>query len=403
MKIVKKQYIIWIMIISVFTGSCVEPFEIKTITFEDALVIEATITNELKHQEINLTRTFQFEEDGPSNESNARVRVVDDVQNIYDFEESTPGKYLSILEFSAQPDINYVLEITTTNGRSYSSQPTKLTGITQIENVSASREISDDGDIGLSIFVDSFDPSGNSRYYRYEYEETYKIIPLFWSRLDAIIISDVPPFEVGTTPRTKEERICFNTLFNNEIIQTQTNNLLEDRVSQFPIQFVSKDNPILRERYSILVTQYVQSLEAFTYYKILNELSGSESILSQNQPGFINGNVSSMDDPDEKVLGFFEIASVSSKRIFINFRDIFPGENRPFYFFKCNFKAPLLVNPERPNSSPLIDLIKTNSYKFFDINLERTDALPGRYLMVENPCGDCTELGTNIKPDFWVD
>jgi len=45
--------------ISFITNSCIEPFEFETIDFEDTLVIEATITNELKYHEINLTRTFK--------------------------------------------------------------------------------------------------------------------------------------------------------------------------------------------------------------------------------------------------------------------------------------------------------------------------------------------------------
>ncbi len=48
-----RRYFIWLLIIGFFTNSCVESFDIKSITFESALVVEATITNELKHQEIN--------------------------------------------------------------------------------------------------------------------------------------------------------------------------------------------------------------------------------------------------------------------------------------------------------------------------------------------------------------
>ena len=410
MKIIKKQYIICLAIITVYTGSCVEPFEIETMTFEDALVIEATITNELKYQNINLTRTFEFEEDGPSAETNATVKIVDDVQNIYNFEETTPGKYISTSVFSAVSNRTYQLTINTSNGRVYTSQPIQLTQITQISDIVALRN-TDDID-RVSIYVNSFDPSGNSRYYRYEYEETYIIVPPFFSPLDVIILSDVPPFTVNTSvttaPRAQEERFCFNTLFNNNIIQTQTTSLFEDRVSQFPIHSISRNNPILRDRYSILVKQYVQSLEAFTYYKVLNELSGSESILSQNQPGFINGNLTSIDNPDEKVLGFFEIASVSSKRLFFNYRDIFPDGNRPFYFAKCgteDLESPLLVDENDPNISPLINKIISDTIKHFETNFDFFGEIDEKqpYRMTNRACGDCTVFGTNIKPDFWVD
>ncbi len=35
--------------------SCKEPFEIESITFENALVVVGTITNEMKNQEINIS------------------------------------------------------------------------------------------------------------------------------------------------------------------------------------------------------------------------------------------------------------------------------------------------------------------------------------------------------------
>ena len=50
---------------------CIEEIDFETETFESALVIEATITNELGDQEIVLSRTFRFEEDGPVPESGA--------------------------------------------------------------------------------------------------------------------------------------------------------------------------------------------------------------------------------------------------------------------------------------------------------------------------------------------
>jgi hypothetical protein len=57
----------------------------------------------------------------------------------------------------------------------------------------------------------------------------------------------------------------------------------------------------------------------------LKELSGSDGILSQNQPGFFFGNIKSVENPNEKVIGYFEVSSVSSQRIFFNYEDVFPG------------------------------------------------------------------------------
>ena len=403
MKNIKYISFIWFLVLFVLTIGCVEQIDLKTITFEDALVVEGTITNELKFHQIKLSRTFKLEESIPATESNAIVQVIDDLQNTYNFQEERPGVYLSETEFKAMPSRQYQLRITTSNGRSYASHPTEITPEAQINDVIAVKEFNSNGTEGISIQVSSFNSNGNARYYRYEFEETYKIVPPYWSPYDEVVVSDVAPFEVDFVPRTKEERVCYNTIFSKGIIQTETNNLVEDKVSKFPVRFISKDNFIITNRYSILVKQYVQSIEAYTFYNILNNLSGSESLFSQNQPGFFSGNLFSNENSEEKVIGFFEVASVSTKRIFVNPREII--KTTPSYISKCTLVAPELVNAS--GNSPLIEAIKAGTLKFFQVNGgENSPVIPipgGPYQMAPLPCSDCTVLGTNVMPDFWVE
>ena len=99
---------------------CVEPFEPQTVTFESALVIGGTITNELKFQQVSLSRTFTFEEDALRAESNANVKIVDDSGKEFVFQESMEGIYVSTVAFAASADREYKLKITSNDGRSYS-------------------------------------------------------------------------------------------------------------------------------------------------------------------------------------------------------------------------------------------------------------------------------------------
>lgn len=397
---IRKLYLIWPIIIIILIGSCIEPYDAKTYTFEDTLVIEATITNEFKHHEIYLTRTFQLEEDGPIAETAADVKIFDDLQNTYTFQETTPGKYVSDDIFSANPNKSYQLIIVTSRGKSYASKPTQLTNITQIDNVHAFKEINDDGLEGVIITVNSFDSTGKAKYYRYEYEETYKIIAQYWSRYEAIVISDIPPYEVDFKLKSKEDKVCYNTITSKGIIQTETNNLTEDRVTNFPIRFILEDDFVIRHRYSILIKQYVQSQEAYSFYKIFNELSESESLFSQNQPGFINGNLYSIDNENEKVIGFFQVSSVSSKRIFINQQDLISKGQQ---LLRCHLEAPELENSI--GESPLIESIESGRLRFFVEN-NGTSIEPiegGPFVMVNAECADCTIIGSNIVPDFWIE
>ena len=394
----KNIYIILLLILN----SCLEPYDYKTETFESALVIEATITNEFKRQEINLSRTFRFEDEGPTYELGAVVSVTNSNNTTFTFTDQGNGLYLSDVVFSAEENEIYTLSITTSDGRIYSSEPTPMTAITPMESLEPIREVDAFGNDVVSIKVNSFDPTGSSTYYRYIYEETYKIIAPNWSPLDAVLDSS-SDIGVSTVPRTQEERICYKTINSNTVIITNTNDYEEDRVTDFVVRTISADDFIITHRYSILVKQYIQSSKAYNYYQTLRDFSGSESIFSQNQPGFFNGNVFSNSNTNERVVGFFDVSSVDIKRIYFNYEDLFPGEDLPPFPTACELMTPELYFYDGPGS-PLSDAIVSGSMKFVSENGNPDTGFGyAPYVMVFSPCGDCTELGSNIVPDFWED
>ena len=377
---------------------CVEPFLPETVTFESALVIEATITNETKRQRVNLSRAFAFESEGPIPERNATVQVIDDAGNSETFIESLPGEYLSTNPFNARPNIGYRLMVTTTDGGIYSSDITQLSASTQIDNLYAERITNDDGVEGMAIFVDSFDPTRSSNNYRYDYEETYKIIAPSWRAID---LAENPeggcdPIKV---PRDPDEQTCFSTDLSNSIILTNTNGFSEDRVNRFLVRFISRENYIISHRYSILVRQYVQSNAAYTFFETLSSFSGSESLFSESQPGFLSGNVFSEGNSDEKVLGYFDVASVTEQRIFFDYADFFPGEGLPPYSNPCIPSAPPLATMA---GCVLIPLIVNDQIKFENDN-DPAASGEGPYRVVPSECGDCTVLGGTMVPEFWVE
>ncbi len=386
-----------IAITGVLGSGCVEPFEPETVTFESALVVEATITDEQKIQEIFLTRTFAFEEDGPEAERNATVVVRDNAGNTFTFAESEPGIYRSVSEFSAEAGRNYTLNITTNNGRSYSSSTIELPASRQLDRIYAERIINADGDEGIGIFADSFDPSGNPQNYRYSYEETFKIIAPNWN--PQMLVGDPEGgCNMFVVPRELDEEVCYRTDASTNIIQIQTNTLDEDRVNRFLVRFINRNNYIITHRYSILVKQLIQSDASFNFYQTLNDFSGSESLFSETQPGFLQGNVSSDQDEEEKVLGYFDVATVDERRIFFDYEDFFEGERLPPYVNPCNSSAPILANEAGCVLRPIVE---SNEVRYLSDNVPALNEGPFR--IVPRVCGDCTVLGSTEVPEFWVE
>ncbi|MEM9363671.1 MAG: DUF4249 domain-containing protein [Bacteroidota bacterium] len=389
-----------LVVLTLFFTSCVETFEPETEIFESALIVEATLTNEDKRQQVLLARTFRLEEDGPNPESSATIRVVDDQQNTFVFEEVEPGKYLSVQTFFAAPDRQYQLSIVTSDGRTYGSDSASLTPESQILDLYASREENSNGQDGIAILVDSQGNQSGTQSFRFQYEETYQIIAPRWVAVDAVVVRERPsPAIVVLEPKTEEQRVCYNTVLSNTIILGDTEDTNQSGLIRFPVRFIGRDNFIISHRYSILVKQFAQTREAFAFYETLNEFSSqTESLFSQVQPGFLTGNVFSLESESENVLGFFEVSSVTSRRIFFDYEDFFPGEPLPPYASDCSLEFTPDLLPSSPGgASPLVQAINSLRQKFVEAGGDENRP----FVLVNRPCGDCTALGSNLIPEFW--
>jgi hypothetical protein len=408
-KILFYRFLATIFLASVF--GCTTPYNYQAKGFEDVIVIQATITNQLKFQEIKLSRTYKLEESTPKFETEAVIYVTDDQGNKYDFNEED-DRYVSAQQFQASSDRQYQLHVLTKNGRSYLSTQEKLTTQTPIEDVKATA-VTKNGTLGVEITANSFDPTSTSKYYRYEYEETSQIIAPKWTSTQAVAnmfpAGSNPKGEIIFKNRTEEARECYSSQKSDAILLTNTSSLSEDRVTDFPLRFISSKDSYIRNRYSILVKQYVQSLASYTYYETLKNMSSTGSLLSQTQPGFFAGNIKSIDNPGEKVIGFFDVSSYSEKRIFFSFYQIFPKEKTPDYPYQCLEEKDItgtLVDSfffnycfaDNPGckGNEILDFIRFNSKVYYSNR-------GSLYFLYPVQCGDCSSFSSNIKPLFWID
>jgi hypothetical protein len=390
MKIHKIKNIIFYGFLTIFITGCTETYPLLTNTYEEIIVVEATLTNELKNQEIKITKTSRFEDEGVQTETGAKVIVKDDQNNEYLFVENA-GTYKSQNVFEALPNRQYTLEITTKDGKIYQSTPQILTTVNPIESVVPSLVTNKDNETGIQINVNSYDENKNSKYYRYEYEETYKIVAPRWTSLKIIATGAQT---VALIPNDPGTRICYSTKNSADIILVNTNTQTEDRVN-LPIRFIEKDNYIIGNRYSILVKQYIENLEAYTFHRILKDVSGSSGILSPKQPGLISGNIKCISDSNTKVIGFFDVASFSETRIFFNYNDFFP--NKPVPYFNTCDDIPFLFC--------FAGIDCEGETMIYNINRKLMTYISNsasKYILVSAECGDCTSFSSNVIPPFWT-
>jgi hypothetical protein len=170
-----------------------------------------------------------------------------------------------------------------------------------------------------------------------------------------------------------------------------------------------------------MVRQFTQTQDAYSYYERLNDFSSSDNVFSQIQPGFLEGNLKSILGDEEKVLGYFEVAAVNQERVYFNYADLFPGEPLPPFVVNCEPVGKPALYPrgfhcigdvcDGACESPLIQGIQSGLITFFaeNDNFEEELGAAGRlgglapYLTKVSACGDCTQLGSNIVPDFWIE
>jgi len=429
----KKAHNVYICIaICMAMIGCVEPFEAETLSFENVLVVDARITDELKRHEVFLRRTYPFESENFEVERNATVQITDDSGNTYDFRESSAGNYVSISEFGAQSNMGYKLLITTSDGKSYESENVITPVGIPIQEVNAEIGFDDLEDEGIRISLKNEKTNSDTKYFRFQYEETYKIVtpypnPLEFDVIDSIFFGpgDFDDIEIGLKLRTEEARVCYNTLVSTNISLSDTERNADNQITNRPIRFLKSDDFKISHRYSILIKQYSLTQDAHGYYSNLNDFTSSESVFNEVQPGFLEGNIKAMND-NESVLGYFEVAALNQRRYFFNYADFFPDRALPPYTINCELTlspqllrfaphvGPGFIVDSGVIDSPLLEGIQDGIFAFFEVNEDyetppndpndmESDLEIGPYYVKAMPCVDCRVLGSNIKPDFWIE
>jgi hypothetical protein len=221
---------------------------------------------------------------------------------------------------------------------------------------------------GCQIYLNTADPDGLCKFYRWDFTETWEILLPY----------DVTNHRCWITEKSKSVKI------------KSTSALTEDRIDQYPINFVTNETDRLKIKYSMEINQYSVSEDEFGYWKRLQNISEDVGGLYDLIPSSITGNVFCIEDPGQRVLGYFSVSAKSSKRVFIT--DNFAG--LPDLYARCAADTVPLET--------VVDGLNENVW----IIITRGPPAPKPYYLVltkNKGCADCTVRGTNIKPLFWDD
>lgn len=364
-----------ILIPILLAGGCITKFIPVTDEDKNILVVEGLITD---HPEDNVVRLSLSMPLGSRLTikplKGCTVTITDDKGSLYYFTEtSTAGTYKSGMQ--GITGRKYTLHVKTrdilTRNNSYESLPVEMLPVPPIdslfyEKVTIAEKTAERPKLeGCQIYLNAYDPAGECKYYRWDYNETWEFrLPFGYPKNNTCWISN-----------------------NSTVINLKNTTFMsEDRINRYPLRYISNETDRLKVSYSILVNQYSLNADEFDYWEkiqnVIQDVGGLYDII----PASIPGNLFCVEDPAEKVLGYFSVSAKTSKRIFI--RDYFSGIIN--LYGDC-VRDTIYGTGQIPNLNITVWILEQDLY-----------AKPPYTVITENRgCADCTTRGTTTKPDFW--
>ena len=392
------KFIILIFLL-IMQGGCIEPFDTTETGIDGLLVVDGLITDQPGPYRIILSRSAALNDSSFEKVSNALVYVEEENGIREELTEHDPGVYLSSENgIKGQSGRRYQLTIELSEGSRYVSDWITLKHSPPIDSLYylfEEKAIDDNFETGFQIYVDTEDPTGNIRYYRYEWVETWKYFALFPAFFNYI------GGESGIeTEPSGASRFCWQTETNNVVSVASTLDNNTTKISQHPTAFASTASNQLALRYSVLVRQFALDEQEFDFWKGLEETNSDNGSIFDRQPQVVEGNIKNVGNPDEPVLGYFSASTIAEKRIYIDRSDLPEGVSPDrSLLFDCLNELDSIPRDENFQSNVFrqISLGKV----FFDFYGDF--GIAGAVLTTPE-CSDCTlQGGVVTPPDFWIE
>jgi|WetSurMetagenome_2_1015567.scaffolds.fasta_scaffold00727_12 hypothetical protein len=357
---------------------CIVQFIPETTEDQNLLVVEGLITNQDAPNIIKISTSLPLGGKTDAKPlSGAIVNVTDDMGSATRLFETIAGTYVTPSYFHGYIGRSYTLHIKTGNSsgeHNYESLPMLMKPVPPIDSVYYEKT-----DIpspypngqtanGAQVYLNTHDPENNCKFYRWEFYETWEF------RLPYVVPNNT----------------CWISNNSDMIKIKNTSSFAEDRIIRFPINLVSNMTDRLRVKYSILVNQYSLNEDEYLYWEKLQNISEQVGGLYDITPASVPSNIWCLENPNDKVLGYFSVSASTSKRIFIedNFKGLFS------YYTDDVCIVDTIYNGA--------DIPSLNTFVWIIVNHPLP---PPSYVVITRTkgCYDCTVRGTNIEPLFWRD
>lgn len=357
----------------VFFYGCIDPFSPPEISSPDKfLVVDGFLNMSADTTKIELRRTQNVSEKGVYLvETGAKLSVESEKGQFYQFQDRGKGVYI-LLPGTLDRSVKYRLNITTKTGQQYASDFVTVSKTPPIDSITYAY---DKVLNAMVVRVNTHDPTNSTRFYRWQFDDTFEYYTPYFSGLEVI--------NKEIVSRMKDISHCWKSGKSANIILGSTIKLSKDEIRDLPISVIPVATNKLLIKYSMLVKQYGLTEEAFEYWTSLAKTTQGTGSLFDPQPSQVTGNIKSKSNPKELVFGYFSASVAQQKRIFMT-----PGLGYREVCVVDTIQAKC-VNPEE-ECALTTSMLLLMEYGETDV------------LAVPPGCADCRlQGGTLTRPSFW--
>jgi hypothetical protein len=404
------QKVFVLLVLTWVFSTCIDPYTPVLEGYESLLVIEGVVTDEAVPYEVILTRSVQHEDSVPERVTDATVYISDESGNKAYLALSGSGTFVTNpAEFTGVTGETYTLHIKTADGREYASDPAVMLPVPGIKDIYYEKDneySSDHSELleGLKIYVDTEQGSGENQYLRWEYEETWKFKLADYKRFDYINDSVILPID-------EVKEYCWKTVKSSTIVEGSIVPGKNDFIQRAPVCFIAPaKSDRLTLQYSILVKQYSLSKEAYEFWNNLQQVNEAGGSIFDEQPYPVISNITCLNDPREKVLGYFQVSAAKQVRKNITASEL-DELSLPWFNYDCiryvvdplDYWMPGPQNPVPTWDEIYYMFVETGEFAFvepvYNADTNELESL----VFTASQCSDCELTGSSVKPDWWID
>jgi len=367
-----------LLIIIIPFAECVKPYNPPALQAKNSyLVVDGFINsgaNQVTTIALSRTRSISDSTTETDPQLGASIQIVSNDGATYPLTETGNSNYQSAA-LHLDNTKTYQLKITTSNNHQYHSDLVACTNTPPIDSLTWEQP----GDV--NIFLYTHDPANNTRYYKWDYTETWEYKSPFQGyyvvKGDHIYVADT----------TDQIDSCWQNDLSSDILIGSSIALSDDVINKAKIATVPQNDEKIFVRYSILVRQIGISADAYKYWGIVQKNSQDRGGLFDVQPGQLVGNLHSETDPTEPVIGFINASTETEERLFVDHREL---TNWNVGADTCDKKS----IPKDPNDF--------THYYYTDPDYTAFYFSGSDIVIAKKICLDCTvHGGTNHRPSYW--